>query len=154
MSPISVQDILDKKEFKSLARTLNGKLDGFLSKAKIGKEEGIDELLQCLNPATFDFNCIARNLSWLFNSFANNFYLGCNLGPFTPHETDPNRRVASGTCSSFWGIPVIGTPQRCTDFDSISKAFQTCKAKCSAEGLTYEASGCDGMTIWCWGRVP
>jgi len=124
----------------------NGKL------GKIGKNEGVGELLTCLSPATFDPACIFKNADWLLNNLLNSFYLRCALGPATPDPTDPARDVSSGTCNSWFNLPGIGSPQKCINFNSAAQSATTCKAKCAAEGHAYEASGCDGATAWCWCR--
>jgi len=116
---------------------------------RVKKAEGVDELLQCLSPESFDFGCIAKNLDWLFNSALNTFYLNCALGPSSPDPGDPTRRVSSGTCSSWWGLPGVSQPQKCISYNASARSAAACAAKCATEGKPYEASGCDGTTIWC-----
>jgi hypothetical protein len=120
--------------------------------SRIDKKEGIDELLQCLNPSTFDFPCIVKNLDWFFNNTLNSIYLQCALGTATPDPADPARKVSSGPCSSWFGLPGLAQPQKCINFDAAARASTACTTKCAADGLSYEASGCDGSTIFCWCR--
>jgi hypothetical protein len=118
---------------------------------KIGKNEGIDELLQCLNPATFDIACIYENTDWLLNNALNTIYLNCALGNFSVDVSDPDRQIAHGSCNSWFGIPGIAQPQQCDRFSAVKPAT-TCQTGCTAKGYTFEAAGCDGMDIWCWCR--
>ena len=119
---------------------------------KIGKGESVGELITCLTPATFDPVCIFKNLDWLVNNALNSVYLRCALGQSTVDPTDPGRVVSSGSCNSWFNLPGLASPQKCINYDSASRAASTCKSKCAAEGHTYEASGCSGLTTWCWCR--
>lgn len=137
------------------ARVTKGRVvapSGSVNLGKIGKSEGIGELLACLTPATFDPACIFKNIDWLFNNALNSIYLRCQLGQSTTDPGDTGRKVSSGACDSWFGIPGLGSPQKCINFDSAAKVATACKAKCAAEGNTYEASGCDGVISWCWCR--
>lgn len=145
---VTVQDIRNDK----ISRRVDGKVT-VVPKSKVTKDEGIDELLQCLNPGTFDISCVFKNLDWLFNSALNNLYLNCNLGTEHVDPGDPDRRVSSGACLSWWGVAGLGQPQKCISFNSAAQAATTCQKKCTGQGQSYEASGCDGMSIWCWCRV-
>lgn len=149
MTKISVADIIRSNEKMIRSGVLSkGKVAS--NAEKISKMVGIDELLQCLNPATFDFACVIDNVDWLINSTLNNVYLSCSLGDATPDSSLPARSVSSGSCMSWFGLPVVGQPQRCLNFDSATKAFQACKPKCDSLSKSVEQSGCDGTTIYCW----
>lgn len=118
--------------------------------ATVSTKEGWDDLLQC----GFDMECVFRNLDYIINNALNSVFLNCYLGtPITP-PGEPTRRVSSGACYSWWGLPVIGQPQKCENFDSATKSTNLCKQKCQENGWQFEAAGCDGMTLWCWCQVP
>ncbi len=148
---------MPRNKFKNSGKILgefvkNGNM-GILNKNKVKKLLGVDDLLDCLSPSSFDIACVFENIDFLINSNLNRFYLNCSLGSFTPHPTIINRKVASGSCNSWWGIPFLGNPQKCANFDSATLAFQACNKKAQSEGLFYEASGCDDNIIWCWART-
>ena len=149
MTRLTVQDMLASKKVSNGQKLLSA-----FPSSKLKKNEGIDELLQCLNPATFDLGCIAKNLDWLFNNTLNNIYLSCSLGTASVDPGDPNRHVSSGACYSWWGVPGLAQPQKCIAYPAATKAASTCTAKCAATGKSYEASGCDGLSLWCWCRNP
>jgi hypothetical protein len=92
---MTMQDMLASKKVSNGQKLLSA-----FPSSKLKKNEGIDELLQCLNPATFDLGCIAKNLDWLFNNTLNNIYLSCSLGSASVDPGDPNRHVSSGACYS------------------------------------------------------
>ena len=144
---ISMKDILLDKAKVSRSGSLSVQE---LSKMDISKMVGYDELLQCLNPATFDFTCVINNIDWAINSLLNNVYLSCSLGQATPDPGDSSRLVSSGVCLSWFGLPLLGQAQKCQNFDSASKALAACKTKCDSVGKPVEQSGCDGSTIYCW----
>ena len=146
MTMITIKDVIGKKPVKQdLSTRKLSRLDG-----KLSKKVGVDELLACLNPATFDFGCIIKNVDWLINSTLNNVYLSCSLGEAKPDPGFPARQVSSGACLSWFGLPALGQPQKCQNFDSANKAFQLCQSKCNSLGKTHEQSGCDGSTLYCW----
>jgi hypothetical protein len=134
-----------------------GKLDkpgliDVIKKDNVKKNEGIDELLQCLNPATFDLGCIITNIDWLVNNALNSLYLNCSLGTATPDPGDSGRRISSGACHSWWGIPPLAQAQKCNTVPP-ALPVTTCQNKCVEVGGTYEAAGCDLLSLWCWCRV-
>ena len=123
------------------------KLDSIKGKKIINKQEGFLDAIDCLLQG--NFACFIDNLDYGFNQLLNTVYLSCSFGEASPDPGDPSRLVSSGSCLSWWGIPGLGVAQKCASIPT-TKIVQACKDKCSTLAKPYEASGCDGVTPWCW----
>jgi hypothetical protein len=118
---------------------------------------GFGELLDCLNPATFDIGCLINNIGYILTKKVNTIGLTCSLEPaITLGSTGEKKPVPgkdiilpvfyNGHCKSLFGF---GPVQACDNFDYPSKAAAVCYTKCDETGKSYVASGCNGDSIWC-----